>query len=337
MIMNHKLYIIVALLITTISSCKHKEKLYIVDSFPVEETLTGEVISSFNSDIGILGIKQAGEYVICDMWKQDYFFNVYDAENRLAGKLCMKGNGPDEFLAPAYYGQYDSECVWILERARELFFKVNLHKSLAQGKTVIEERFNLSKYPGLQSRNLFYINDELFFGTNDNTSCATFTLNPKTSEIKFNPHVLDFPISSVTHQISQSMATLKPDRKLVATSFFYLPQIDIYSSEGKRLKTIFYKKVVEPATLDVFQGLQDYYIQVFSTDEYIYALYTEPLDYETIGHYIQVFDWDGNPVASLNVGPTTDFYVTRNNKKLVALDFNAETDNVKSYDISFLN
>ncbi len=335
--MNYKLFIVAALLITTISSCKQKEKHDIVGPFPVEKTLTGEVIPAFNSDIGILGIKQAGEYVICDMWKQDYFFNVYDVENRLVGKLCRRGNGPNEFLSPAYYGQYDSEGIWILERDRGIFFKVNLQKSLAQGKTVIEENFDLSMYPELQPRNIFYVHDELLFGTNDNTSCATFTLNPKTSEIKFNPQVLEFPISSKTHQISQSMATLRPDMKRVATSFFSLPQIDIYSSAGKRLKTIFYKEVIEPTTFDVSQELRDYYIQIFSTDEYIYALYEEPLYDETFDNYIQVFDWDGSPVASLKVGPTTDFYVTRDNKQLIALDFNAEINTVKSYDISFLD
>jgi hypothetical protein len=317
------------------TSCQQKDKYNIVESFPVEKTLTAEIIPAFDSHVGMLGVRPAGEYVVGLLWKQDYFFDIFDTEHNLVGKLCRLGNGPNEFLAPAYFGQYDEEGIWILERERGLFVKIDISKSLAQGQTVIEKKIDLSQYPGLHPRNVFYITDELLFGTNDDSLCATFTLNPKTSEIKFNPHVLDFPISPTTHSISQSMATLKPDRKKVATSFFRLPQIDMYSSKGERLKTVFYKEIVEPSMIDIYDGCY-YYLNIFSTDDYIYALYEEPVGDERTENYIHVFDWNGNPIASLKVDTTTDFYVSPDDKQLITLNFDAETDVVKKYDISFL-
>lgn len=311
----------------------------IVESFPVEKMSTGEPIADIDEHIGLFGIKDAAEYIVCTQWKQDYFFKIFDKDFRFCGEICMRGNGPDEFLAPIYFGQYEIEDgdtkIWILERPSARFMKINLSETLGSNKPIVETEYDLHKYQGLLPRNLFFINDDLLFGTNDDELCETFVLNPRNDKLSYNDHAMSFSITPYTHSLSQNMITLKPDKTMSAACFFALPQIDIYTSDGKRIKTVFYEKIVVPQKIDV-TDIRDYYSQIYSTDEFIFALYRDLIEKDSYENYIHVFSWKGEPLASVKISTASDFFFDDNGKNIVTVDFDAETNAVCMYDLSFL-
>lgn len=309
----------------------------VVKEFPVNVELTGVPLSQADDHIGLYGAHRAARYVVCTQYKQDHFFKIFDSELRLCGEVCRKGRGPNEFLAPAYFGQYAVEDgdtkIWVLERPSERFIKINLSETLRHNRLTVEHQYDLSRYKGLEPRNIFHIDDETLFGTNDDELCATFVVNPTSGAVQFNDHALPFPRSAHTHMLTQNAATLKPDGTMIASCFFSLPQIDIYSSNGKRINSLFFGKVVDPRTVDT-SVVRGYYDQICSSNEFIFAMYKMPTGEDTYDNHIHVFDWTGRPRASLKIGAAYDLCFDSERGNLLTVDYDAEIDIFTSYNLS---
>lgn len=176
----------------------------------------------------------------------------------------------------------------------------------------------------------------MLIGTDDDLFCKTFLLNTNTGHIIINEHVLDFPSFHSTHMISQNMASIKPDKNMLVTSFFSLPEIDIYSTTRSRLNTLFYKNIVYPEDIKLPQ--RDYYEQIHASDKYIYALFKnlENTEQDKYSHYIHIYDWDSNPIASLGIDTACDFFVDEAKCEIYTLNFEAEKDILTIYDLSFV-
>lgn len=320
-------------------SCKdnipHKHK--IVSEWD-EVILTPIPTTEFDDHIGLLAIYNVGDYILGYQYRQDYFFKVFDKEYNVIGELCRRGNGPNEFVQVSYFGQYETgqtgTKIWVLDMVKKDFIKINIEQTVADNKISTEKNIDLKRVNEIEPRNLFYLDDSHLIGTDDKMDCKIFTINPANSKPIFFEHYPSFPEKNYTHDISQNIMALKPDRTRLASVFFSIPQIDLIKATGETYFSLFFNERIDlgnihPAEIDDMEV----FIKVEATDKYIYIL-SEIVENGN-KQAVYVIDWEGVPHYKMYIDPATYFCV-QGDEKIYSFDFSSESEVVKTYDISQL-
>lgn len=277
----------------------------VVTDFPVSEKLKGDTVNYFDSELGILDIKDAGKYWLCRSHRTDYHFAVFSKEGLgKVAELCVNGRGAGEFIAPTYSSQYVTEDgdlkIWILERALSEFVKINVDKSIREDSIFIEEKYPLLALTRNSFRDLFYYGDSLFMGTSDDGACLHVLLDWKKKEVKNIEPILKFPDNFDVHGISQSVSVKHPSKPLMVSAFYNFPQIDFMDGKGNVYKTVFYKEMIKPMQVTDSQEDELFFADVCSSTQYVYVLYNRESEVEddinTKESKILVFDWEGTPI-----------------------------------------
>lgn len=307
-------------------SCSRINTPYIVvEDFPTALHLEAVPVPELDSGIGAYDIMSVGEYLLCTQKHSDYFFTLYDSSFNELCHFAGKGRGHHEYLAPAYSGQYSIEN-------NELRLSV-MDRALARLDDIVIDlnSFEVEYFPvcsishnaNLSVRSLYRTVDGGYCGISDDSDCKFFTSDSSFATIDYHDHIMEFPVASDVHSISQTVAAMHPDSSKIAVAYFNLPQIDIRNSDGAVVKTIFIGGIMRPQDIEK-QAPEDFFLQIRSDERYIYALF-EGKENDTI----MVFDWDGDPVAKYNIGDSTSFAVFRN--LIVTINGGAEEHPVFCY------
>lgn len=322
---------------------KLPENSVIVDSFPFSEKLSGDTVNYFDSELGILDIKLAGKYWICSSHRTDYHFAIYSKDNfEKVAEICKNGRGPNEFLAPAYYSQYVIEegdvKIWILERDKSEFMKINLDKSIREDSICVDQKYPVSKLVRNSFRDLFYCGDSLFIGTIDAQSCQHLLLDLGHPNVQTVEHALKFPKNFNPHNISQSISAKHPTKPLIASAFFNFPQIDFINSEGKIYKTVFYKEVIKPSQVTDSQSEECFFSDIYGDSDYVYLLLNRESLTETglnpNESSVLVFNWNGEPVQEYKIPYASSICIDNVSHKLYALNPRKEYYNTTVYSLN---
>ena len=319
---------------------KMPENFLVVTEFPVSEKLKGDTVHYFDSELGILDIKDAGKYWLCRSHRTDYHFALFskDGSEKVA-ELCVKGRGAGEFIAPAYFSQYATESghlkIWILERALSEMIKINVDKSIQADSICIEEKFPLVTLTRNSFRDLFYWGDSLFMGTSDDRECLHLLLDWKNREVKSVEPVLKFPDRFDVHSISQSVSAKHPSKPLMVSAFYNFPQIDFIGDDGKIYKTVFYKEMIKPMQVTASQEDELFFADVCCNARYVYVLYNRESsveeDINPDESKILVFDWEGVPVREYNIPYASSICLDEGINRLYALNPRKEAYNTTIY------
>ena len=98
------------------------------------------------------------------------------------------------------------------------------------------------------------------------------------------------------------VSAIRPDQSRYAVAMHYFNRIEIYDSQGRMLSTIgeSFDRAKKISNKDIEkENLTDYYTDIIATNQYIFALKLDALEKnfaEEKEVYVEVFDWDGNPV-----------------------------------------
>ena len=61
-----------------LTACQHgPENLVVVKNFPFTFELQGDSISSFDEELSIMGLYNAGDFILCSSHRNDFHFSVY--------------------------------------------------------------------------------------------------------------------------------------------------------------------------------------------------------------------------------------------------------------------
>lgn len=319
------------------------ENSVVVTDFPVSEKLKGDTVNYFDSELGILDIKDAGKYWLCRSHRTDYHYAVFSKSGlEKVAELCVNGRGPGEFIAPAYFSQYGIEDgdlkIWILERALSEFVKIDVDKSIREDSVFVEEKYPLASLTRSSFRDLFYCGDNLFMGTSDDGECLHVLLDWKKGEVKNVEPVLKFPNHFDVHSISQSVSAKHPSKPLMVSAFYNFPQIDFVNGDGKIYKTVFYKEMIKPVQVTDSQEDELFFSDVCGSARYVYVLFNrESAVEENINpdlSKILVFDWEGKPVREYDIPYASSICWDEGSNRLYALNPGKEFYNTTVYTLN---
>jgi len=298
--------------------------------------------SILKKEYGAMSIAVVDTLILVYIKGSKDFYHIYNANTlNYIGRLGKRGNGPSEWSAPHYSGQYiktDSAIlIWINDVFKYRFMLVNVTKSLKQNIPVVEKEYRHSPNFYL-TQDLLYVNDFKLVGTlgmdaiekgrlclyNPILNSVQITnLFPKISnQNNFNTYDL--------YQIYFDDIRLKPDRSLLVSAMNTFDRIDIFDTTGNVIKSIIGNEVkidgIKNKKNSELVGLTSYYEDIYLSDEYIYTLYyNQPVkDYGEIfiPTEIRVFDYTGNQLFCLK---TEDYLMTfsvdENNGWIYGVDY----------------
>lgn len=303
------------ILMSTVVSCGRQEinsDHRVISKFPRTIALPdGDTCFAFDSDYGLINLSAAGEYLVGTLRKRERHFVVYTTDSipRQAGLFGTSGKGPTEMMAPAYYGQWSCEDqqtkIWIYDRIKAEFVKVNIDSTLRDGRTIIEQKYDFHTGEIPDIRNLFYVCDTLLVGTVESDRCPMFRYNPVSRRISYLPETMNFDpglAPQTLQEITQNLCAYNPQKRTVVSVAFSFPQVDFRPIDSLRFTTLFIDRILMPEQC-IAQPRRTYFASVCGDSKYVYALWLDQDD-DDFGDIekpssVLVFDWGGNPVARL--------------------------------------
>ncbi|MFR9531609.1 MAG: BF3164 family lipoprotein [Rikenellaceae bacterium] len=302
-----------------------------------------ENINNFDAELGALALFDAGDYILCQLMNDQYFYAVYSKHNlEKVINILPKGKGHNEYLAATYTGQFIIENnetkIFILEMALNRYFKVNLSKTIQTDVLSIEKEYDIYSYNKASYRSMFLLDDSTLFGVEDERSgCQNVILYPGRNKCNNIKSLLDLSSNNPNiHGVVQTMTTKHPTDNLFASTYFSFPRIDFINGKGEMYKTIFYKEYI---SLDqALDSDHDYFDIVASDVNYIYALYnsvdyTQEDDSLPAKSSVLVFSWQGEPICEYEIDYASNIFIDPLYKKIYAFDNTQGTYIVKRYSI----
>lgn len=340
--MNQSIKIGIILLSAFCTFCKKPEirQLKFSKSFPIKgDTLEMEADS-------IVGLLVANNYLIASQFSGNHFLRVYDASNcKLLGQLARKGSGVNEFPTSLMVDQYercgDNDCLWVHDLNKGELIKINITKSLKEKITVVdqkiptpaESRFHTAffldsqKVIGRSTNSTPQMNRLQIYDPLDDEILKTISLFP---EIKRSRTGLDFVLNKY-NMLYVSHIGLKSDKTKIASAMASFDRIDIFNSDGDLEKSVFNGKEIPDTNLEYLEEtgskkLQIYYSGIFTSDNYIYALYYGQPFSEYINipvpTEVRIFDWSGNPLCKIELDDYLfNFTIDEKNSFMYGVDY----------------
>lgn len=332
------LYYIVSFLLLSCNSIPKNSVL--IKDFPSTIVLKGDSITVFDEELGIMGLINAGDFILCSSHGTDYHYSIYKLDSlQKTGNFLKVGRGAYEFIAPDYFSQYQVEDkdtkIWILERALNKYFKINLNKTILYDSLIIDKEYNLLPFKNSSYRDIIMFKEDLLFATEDEQDCKHVFLDLSKSKKNVIPSALSFPKRYNIHEISQTISTKHPTKSFVASAFFNFPQIDLINEKGI-FKTIFYKKAILPRETSLSQREDDYFNCICCDTNYIYALYNPTHDLNGNISEILTFTWQGEAIRKYIIPFSTSIFIDNNTKRLFAVNPQKESYNTSVYQLPLI-
>lgn len=326
-------FIIICLLLCSCNSTTIKQEIVEILDFPIQDTLMKYKIFPHET-IGALRVCAIKDYLLIQKRKSSYYFDVYSKKDSLKKiELCYKGQGPMDFIAPFYSGQFEKNTFLIFDRAKSVFSKIDIDKSVLENKIIIDTMLNFSSFLDTQAREMFMIDTENYLYCADYEDCDFYLLNRDQSMSKKikNDYKLTIPIYK--HQLSQKTSTYKNHK--IASVYYSFPKIDFISiDEGKVFKSMSFLEKISINKDNIGKYLDHiYFDDIDSTNDYVYCLCNNSKTPNS-NSKILVFDWNGAPIALFYLPSYyTSFSIEQNGKVIYTLNWESEQMSIFDIDL----
>ena len=302
-------------------SCKGQKREAI--PFPVfkkETSLKGEIAFEKNENfhqIGeilllkgqVLKIVFFEEYMILEKTQGSPRFLLFrKADNEFIKSYGTIGKGPNEFLGPGQQviTSNGNLLAWIKDFYKNdlVLLDINAEGAFPEENTRILKRLKFPKsIPSL--RQCFVTKDSLLVaGILEVKHYGRFvSYDLASKETRFFGELPDVKRNAQLKEMLYSFVSdIRPDQSRYALAMHNFNRIEIYDSQGKTICIIgeSFDRAKKIRNKDILQNnLIDYYTGIVATNQYIFALkidgsaknFTKEKEV-----YVEVFDWDGNPV-----------------------------------------
>lgn len=342
--------------------CNGKKEGTIKTNFKNQYNLSVELLDSsiFIADPSY--VFTDGTYII---WKDpfnDYNITIYDIESKKSKRFLKKGNGPNEYTQSPFIYCYNSDKGIVIETFTPVINRVSrysfqaLHDSLHQINTLeltTDMNTTFSNNPS-QDKNIAIPMRGVLTCENTYVSLGFFNslfgIYRNGLYLKSNINFLEPPTENVSnyHQSASSLnSVFQFNHKMnkLALGYIFGKVLSVYSVDNDSIINDWTSKDFLPYyTTSKTNVIADSkktryaYVDITSTDEYIYALYSGRLVGDNISsHYsksIEVFTWHGVPVCKFNIDtPLTCISVSNDNKNIYGFGNRENTFNINLYTI----
>jgi len=302
-------------------SCNKPEiqKLHFSKSY----SIVGDTIQTKTANTS--GLLVANNYLISSQFIGDHFLKVYDATNfQELGVLAKRGSEENEFPTMTMVDQYEpcgnDDCLWVHDLNRGELMKINLTESLRNQITVVDEKIITRTESRFHT--VFYIDSLLIVGRSTNSTPQMNRLQvydpnsdlilktiPLFPEIERTRNDLDFVLNKY-NTLYISYIGLKSDKTRIASAMCSFDRIDIFKTDGELVKSVFDGIEIPYNIIEYLQEndshkLNIYYGAIFTSNDYIYALYYgQPFSeygLTPIPTQIRIFNWNGDPLSKIDI------------------------------------
>ena len=313
--LNSFLLLAIIVLATLCSCSKNTNR---ISTFPIEQTLKAKPANTPGNLISAYAVTFVNGYYVFTQ-KDSMAFRVLDTKFHEVCTLARKGHGDNEWMAPYFTSQYAVELkcsyIYVLERPDHSLYKIPVLKN---GKRILVESFKNRDITGI--RYAFQTGNRQFIGALDEGNCNIFTYNAATNQVSKIPHsdVIGEVNKQYSQYLLQTQAAYNSKQGKLAVTYFSYPLIEIHDKGGKTLRSIVVGNSWPKYSDNNFSTAHNYFLDVTSDDDYIYALYDDPEKQQTCS--LLVFDWQGNAVARYYIARTLSIAVNRQNHEILAIN-----------------
>lgn len=291
----------------------------VVKSFPVEESIEAKRMYAADDSAYIIDLFMAGKYSVGQIHKDVFFYRVYDENHEAVTDFCRKGRGPGEFIAPYICDvlQTDSSgfSMAVLDRPTGKYYNVVFDRAEDSVKIGLKADF------GVPLRKVYDMGGSYILSPDDGTYEYHSDVDTIVFESSYEAYDGDTP-----SRYEQTLSVMDSCRDKLVSVYMTLPKIDLYTSDGVLLKTVYVYSAPSKIPFDYSGGFKD----VVDAGECLLALY-ESHEGDGINELF-VFDWNLRPKAVLRLNAESVIDYDKNTKTLTA--FNSDDGIVSVYDVS---
>lgn len=336
------------ILIFILSSCAYKRS---SSDFIFENEYTVEGAQILSEEFSINQLFAINNYLFGYQKTGQYFFKIYNIETLSEiGEICKRGKGPNEFPSFLILNQYETcgidLCIWVHDLNVGKLTKVNVKESLEKGETVVLNEIATKSQSSFF--NAFVIDSSLVVGRSTNSIIdmnrlqlynpindsiiRTIPLFPKIDVTRSNDDI-NFRMVKYNPLYVGSIG-LKPDKTKIASAMTSFNRIDIFDVNGDLYKSIvegpeipeYLKNYLNSDEDNSESTLQYFYSSIFTSNNFIYALYIGQMLSEyggkSIPTQLRIFDWEGNPLVRININDYLfSFTIDENRGLLFGVDY----------------
>lgn len=263
--------------------------------------------SLLNNMIGVTDVVLVGNYLCLATPQLEKKLQVYNLQGDSLASLCVKGNGPNDFINMQLRGQVqvnDTSCyLWVNDVSSAMLKRIDLTRSVNESTCVVDGM--VKTYP--MSTNAFYVNDSVVVQeVMTPTNYELFTCvngEPMSHEKIYSVDVMN-PFS-----FYKSAMRLDVSSSLLVSAMNSFNQVNFWNLRtGERISTRLGDSVDMSTLLDKETGLENwvYYVDVELANGQVYALFlnqsqedafekgakVEIHQFDRSGHLQRIFELD---------------------------------------------
>lgn len=263
--------------------------------FPREETLTPELMPLQGITNPIRVEIKHPFLIFQNMKRVDSLFHIYDlAGHEFKSAFGVKGQGPDEFVAPWLF-QAQLSDILIGDVSKNLVHRFGINED---GQPVFKGAEQSKHINGINEA--AFINDSLYVVDAMYTDPCLHRLTmqdelPRKSWQYRNPDIMDY-------YIDPNMGNVYANESRIVFCYGYRKQIDFMDIDFNLIKRVKFK-FADPVDVNSQNegDVKVSYAYSYLSKRYLYALFFGTSWHEnraryTCGTFLEVFDLDGNPV-----------------------------------------
>lgn len=301
-------------------ACKNNKKDIISDLFSKSYLLSQKKQCNISDDsLAIVeGLICAGENLIVYDYHSGNGYSLFD---KVTGKFIARfgsiGQGPSE-IALGCYGYLSRKNFYVFDDQARTVIKYSidsLRHNKVNGSPVCLAKSNI---PDVDISRLIAINDSLFLCAGTYKSRYQYVLfNSKDQVLDYGVDIYNAADSTFnvhTKFLSNQGDLVKhPDNDKFAYTINFSSNIDFIKIVNNKIELIKSLRLGNPiltsvtntiygggmsCSADLSENTQIGFINICATDEFVYALYSDKMAFESQrkSNTVLVFDWDGNPV-----------------------------------------
>lgn len=312
-----------------LNSCnKEKNEVNVtVHSFPKTETLKGTPKSISDSVVRVLGnVEIAGDSYIFYQYNNPNYLLATDKQFKTITEFAPKGEGPDEVNnVSLLYGQdLGNGLLSVFDSKAKKMYGADSKSGyrLVEVENFTDTDFNVWRIAKMKNGT--------YVGARGDYRYGLMAIGPDYNVTEW-PIGYEFedPMSPLEEHMSMRDLAYNAERGILGEIYGSLPVVILHDESGKVVKTITYNGFKE--TKDEDGSLPDCFVSIRLTSDYIWILKGDE-DVDATSE-IFVFDYDGNPVASLAIPYAQTMTVDEATNRILAIDANQEENNVIIYEI----
>jgi WD40 repeat protein len=337
----------------------NKDDSFLVDKFPLVETLIGTEIKVPPILLKPSNMCIVDSFLIVSQSRKDSLFTLFklpDCEHILS--FGMSGRGPNEFNLSMEY-----VTLGAVSGNSSMFAVGNMLTNIQYYRIndIIKRDIIPYKVAGLPSelsrfRAITYLGDSVIFGAPYGGNihiCKYNTVTMKLESFRDYPEVFPFDDPEIIREPFGYTMAAKPDNTKIVLGYYFKGTIEIYDLQNGKSLTLSYKgfpSLKENTGLNSTSKFMKHNPEelifcrnIAATNKYIYVdvlndhyskIFNENGPKRSFISEIHVFDWSGNPIAKFRFVNFYRFFdIDKMDKYLYAIDDSIENV-IKRYDLS---